>query len=350
MSQRSTLGEEGLISALRVGMTRFPGQLNGAFESDSELLDLGGGELMAITIDTLNSGSELALAPTPYEQGWLTTTVSLSDLAAVGARPVAVLLSCCLPAWHWNERDAQDYGRGASDAARAHAAYVVGGDMNWAGEESFTSCALGLVARDRRIDRLGAAPGHALYVTGSVGAGNANGFRNMVAAAAETPMWLPEARCAAASPLVEYAHACIDTSDGLLSAATTLAEVNKVGVEILDRSEIYHPAARDVADANGLPRWLLAAGEWGEYELLYAVRSGADERRCSNALAERGMTAVRVGDVTTGREVVLRHTNGGRRDIPGLLRRLRSVRADSDLADVLRRLIAEDAEVPNGQT
>jgi thiamine-monophosphate kinase len=325
-------------------MARFAGQLNNAFETDAELLDIGGAELMALTVDTLTQGAELAQAPTPYEKGWLTTTVSMSDLAAVGARPVAVLLSCCLPRGHWTEQDAREFGRGASDAARAHGGYIVGGDTNWAGEESFTSAALGLVPRDGVIGRRGAAPGHALYTTGPVGAGNATGFRNTVLGSAGAPRWLPAARCAAAAPLREYTQACIDTSDGLLSAAMMLAEINQVGVEIHDNAGIYEPAARDLADASGLPRWLLAAGEWGEYELLYSVRAGDDERACRDALADRGMPAVRVGSVTAGRNVVLRGADGGRRDAYGLMRRLRTVPVDDGLPAALHELAGEGAE------
>ena len=330
-----------LISAMRAGMARFAGQLNNAFETDAELLDIGGAELIALTVDTLTTGAELAQAPTPYEKGWLTTTVSMSDLAAVGARPVAVLLSCCLPNGHWTERDAREFGSGASDAARAHGGYIVGGDTNWAGEESFTSCALGLVPRDGVIGRRGAAPGHALYTTGPIGGGNATGFRNTVLGSAGAPRWLPSARCAAAAPLRAFAQACIDTSDGLLSAAMMMADVNQVGVEIHDDAAIYESSARDLADSAGLPRWLLAVGEWGEYELLYSVRAGDDERDCRNALAERGIPAVRVGSVTAGRNVVLCGADGGRRDGYELIRRLRAVPAGDGLLSALHDLVGE---------
>ncbi|HEX2313341.1 MAG TPA: AIR synthase related protein, partial [Thermomonospora sp.] len=233
-----------LIAAMRAGMARSPLQLNAAFEADAELLDLGAAGLLAVTVDTLNSGAELAVAPTPYEKGWLATTVSVSDLAAVGADPLAVLVSCSLRRGEWPAEDARRFGQGASDAARAYGCHIVGGDTNWADEDSFTSVALGTVPHGRFLSRVGARPGDALYVTGRIGAGNAAGFRNAVAGPAEhAEPWLPEARVAAAEALRGQARACIDTSDGLLSAAVSLAEVNGLGVEITLRAEVYDPAA-----------------------------------------------------------------------------------------------------------
>src|SRR2546429_3151937 len=93
--------EGSLIVAMLDGMTRSPRQLNDAFGADAELLDLGAAGLLAVTVDTLNGGAELATASTPYAKGWLTTTVSVSDLAAVAADPVAVLVSCSLRRGEW---------------------------------------------------------------------------------------------------------------------------------------------------------------------------------------------------------------------------------------------------------
>ncbi|BCJ61699.1 hypothetical protein Jiend_51210 [Micromonospora endophytica] len=140
--------EGSLIIAMRECVARSPQQLNNAFEADAELLDLGTAGLLAVTVDTLNGGAELATAITPYAKGWLTTTVSVSDLAAVAADPVAVLVSCSLRRDSWTLEDAREFGRGASEAAERYGCHVVGGDTNWANEESFTSCALGTVPAD----------------------------------------------------------------------------------------------------------------------------------------------------------------------------------------------------------
>jgi thiamine-monophosphate kinase len=332
--------EGGLITAMREGMARSPRQLNAAFEADAELLDLGAAGLLAVTVDTLNSGAELATAPTPYAKGWLTTTVSVSDLAAVAADPVAVLLSCSLRKDEWTAEDARQFGRGASDAAARTGCHIVGGDTNWASEESFTSCAVGTVQPGRILSRVGARPGDALYLTGRIGAGNAAGFRGAALGWSEQDEpWLPEARVVAGETLRGYARACIDTSDGLLCAAVSLAEINGLGVEVALRNEAYEPAAAKLAESCGLPRWLLAAGEWGEFELLYAI-DAADGDRCARALSGQGLGAVHVGQLTGGRELLLLDESGERRELRDLLPRVRAIDPAGALLAGLRELVA----------
>ncbi|RIV39082.1 thiamine-phosphate kinase [Micromonospora radicis] len=335
--------EGSLITAIRECMVRSPRQLNSAFEADAELLDLGAAGLLAMTVDTLNNGAELATVSTPYAKGWLTTTVSVSDLAAVAADPVAVLVSCSLRRDRWTLDDAREFGRGASDAAERYGCHVVGGDTNWAEEESFTSCALGTVPRGSVLSRIGARAGDALYVTGPIGAGNAAGFRALALGGpgAGEP-WLPEARVAAGEPLRRYARACIDTSDGLTSAAVSLAELNGLGVEVVLRDEVYAPVVSAIADSTYLPRWCSAAAEWGEFELLYAV-DPADAQRCSQALAERGLQPVHVGQLVAGPELLLFDESGERRELRDLLLRMRALDPAGSLLADLRALLAEGA-------
>jgi thiamine-monophosphate kinase len=332
--------EGSLIVAMRECMARSPRQLNNAFEADAELLDLGTAGRLAVTVDTLNGGAELATASTPYAKGWLTTTVSVSDLAAVAADPVAVLVSCSLPRDGWTLEDAREFGRGASDAAERYGCHIVGGDTNWANEESFTSCAIGTVHNGRVLSRLGARPGDALYVTGPIGAGNAVGFRALAmgGAGAGEP-WLPEARVTAGDPLRRHARACIDTSDGLLSAAVSLAEVNGLGVEVVLRDEVYAPIASALADSAHLPRWCSAAGEWGEFELLYTV-DPADAEQCARALAERGLRPVHVGQFVAGPELLLFDESGQRWELRDLLPRMRTIDPAGSLLADLRALLA----------
>jgi thiamine-monophosphate kinase len=362
--------ERNMILAMRDAMGRSPRQVNGVFEADAELLDLGAAGLLAMTIDTLNGGAELATAPTPYDRGWLTVTVSVSDLAAVAAEPIAVLVSCCLRRGAWTGEDAREFGRGASDAADRYGCHVVGGDTNWASEESFTSCAIGTVQPGRTLSRVGARPGDALYVTGPIGAGNAAGFSSFIPSSpglgssglgssglgssglggsglggsglggsGAGARWRPRARVAAGDALRRYARACIDTSDGLLSAAVSLAEVNGLGLDVVLRDEVYAPAASAIADACHLPRWLSAAAEWGEFELLYAV-DPADAEPCARALSGRGLDVIRVGEVTVGAELLLTDETGGRRNLRELLPRMRAVDPTGALLADLRDLLA----------
>lgn len=328
--------ETQLIDSLRAAMEPAPFQLNGGFGADAELLDLGGPELLAVTVDTLQSGEELETAPTHHARGWLAATASLSDLAAVGARPLALLVSCCFDAGAVTAEQAADFGRGASEAARAQGAWMVGGDTNWASEESFTSVALGQVPRERTLTRLGASAGDLLYVTGGVGGGNAAGVRKLLG---EAMPWLPVARCAAGAALAGRAAACIDTSDGLVTAALMLADLNGLGMEIEDAADLYDPAGLELAARLELPRWLLAAGEWGEFELLLAIPPER-EAECLAALAGAGAAPRRAGRLTAEREFAIAREEGGRIDALEIARSLRAVERGGSMVEELAALAA----------
>jgi thiamine-monophosphate kinase len=325
-----------LVGALRSAIERCPFQLNDGYEADAELLDVGGDELLAVTIDTLHAGEELETAASPYAKGWLAATASLSDLAAVGARPLATLVSCSFPKELMSEDDARDVGRGAAEATRAQDAYLVGGDTNWSGEESLTGCALGLVARDRALTRIGARAGDALYVTGPVGGGNAAGARTLLGEDAAATTWLPAARCDAGAAIGGLAHACIDTSDGLVSSAIMLADLNGLGVEIDDRPDLYDPLALELAARLGLPRWLLAVGEWGEFELVFAV-APEDEHACLEALAATTASPRHAGTLTEAPEYTI--VDGfSRIDALQAAEGLRSLDRNGQLVDALADL------------
>jgi thiamine-monophosphate kinase len=330
-----------LIGALRSSIEPCPFQKNAAFEADAELLDTGGDELHAVTIDTLHAGEELDSAASPYAKGWLAATASLSDLAAVGARPLATLVSCSFPRDEMSEEEARAVGRGAAEATRAQGAYLVGGDTNWAAEESLTGCAIGVVARDRALTRMGARAGDVLYVSGPVGGGNAAGARTLLGEDAGASAWLPSARCDAGAALGGLARACIDTSDGLVAAALMLADLNGLGVEIEDSPDLYDPLALELAARLGLPRWLLAAGEWGEFELAFAV-GPSEEDACLDALAGTTASPRRVGTLTRDRRcsIVAGDTRIDALETAAALRRLER---DGGLVDALSDLVGSTA-------
>jgi thiamine-monophosphate kinase len=331
-----------LIAALRGASATPPFQLNAPFEADAEIIDLGGDALLAVTVDTLHSGSELSMAPSAYARGWLAATATLSDLAAVGARPRALLLSCSFERESIGIEEARDIGRGVADAVKGQDAHVIGGDTNWADEESFTGCAIGVVEGGRPMHRSGAEAGDELYATGPVGAGNAAGVRGLL----DDPVsWLPEARCTAGAALRGRANACIDTSDGLVSAALMLAEVNQLGVELVDEPAMYHRDGLELTGRLSLPNWMLAVGEWGEYELLYAVAPD-DAEACARMLADHGAAPVRVGRLTEERAftILVDGGRGGAVDALALADRLRALEPGAELLAGLLAVANEESD------
>ena len=110
-------------------LPRAPGQVGDVHETDAELVPLGDGRLLALTVDTVAEEIALGLYREPETAGRIAVTAALSDLAAVGADPIGLLLSVTLPA-----RDAESVqesvARGVAEAARDAGTWVLGGDTN----------------------------------------------------------------------------------------------------------------------------------------------------------------------------------------------------------------------------
>ena len=215
--------------------------------------------------------------------GFRAAAAALSDLAAMAAEPVGVLVSLAVPDEPERDALAIEVYAGAAEAAEASGAAVLGGDLTRSPGPWIVDVAV--VGRAKPpVLRSGAAPGDAVWVTGTLGA-----------SAAAVRMWraghVPSDRLRAAfrrpTPRIPEAlwlrdragaRALVDLSDGLAGDAGHVAAASGVGIA-LDREAV--PVARAAVEALGSEEALDAALRGGEdYELLVVVPPGAlDEVR-----------------------------------------------------------------------
>jgi thiamine-monophosphate kinase len=248
----SELGEFGLLAELeRRGLAR--GQ-------DAEGAVLADG--VVVTQDTLVEGVHFRRAWTSWRDlGWKAAAVNLSDLAALGAVPEALLVALALPA----DLDSVAVGE-LYEGLREPGVPVAGGDTTRAPVLVLTVTAVG---RSERVPgRAGARPGDVLVVTGPLGGAAAGlhalreglaGFDELVARQRRPPLRLEEGR-----RLARVAHAVVDLSDGIAGDAARIAERSGCRL-VLEPDRI--PRAPRLEEVGDLPFWTL--GE--DYELLAAV-------------------------------------------------------------------------------
>ncbi|MDX1674844.1 MAG: thiamine-phosphate kinase [Longimicrobiales bacterium] len=245
----------------------------------------------------------------PGEVGYRAAAASLSDLAAVAARPIGVLVSIAL-----GPGDEAGYGdavmAGVGEAARDSGVALLGGDVTRSpGPIVLDVTAVGDAPEP--VLRTGARPGHGVWVTGRLGA-----------AAAAVDAWLadeapaPEARAAFARPTPRLEEALwlrersvpaamVDLSDGIAGDAGHIAAAN--GVRVVIRAD-----ALPVADAAaGRPDPLRLAAAGGEdYELCFTSPAGAVET-IRDAFVERfGIELTEVGGVEEGTGAVVVGADG----------------------------------------
>ncbi len=259
---------------------RSPAQANAPHESDAELVELPGNPdvLLAVTIDTISEEILEGLYEDPYTMGWVAAMASLSDLAAVGADPLGILLSASVPP-DGDDEFVERGGRGVEEACRTLGVFVLGGDTNSAQSAAFTGCAVGTVPRGSAITRRGLEPGNPVYLSGRAGVGNALGLAKLARLGEGVfpeERYRPTARLALGRSLRGVARACMDTSDGVLTTLDQLMRLNGFGFEIeCEWERLLAPDVLEFCGATGTPPWMMLAGPHGEFELVFAV-AGTD--------------------------------------------------------------------------
>ncbi len=289
---------------------------------DATVIDANGVRLV-LTIDTQleNVHFRRRWMP-PYDLGWKSVAISLSDLAAMGATPLAVLLGLGLTGEEPIEFVDAFYD-GAIALCQATRILLLGGDT--------VRSPLGLVVSSAAVGRLegepfrrsGAQSGDGLVLTGHPGEAAAGfwlleqfGLRQDAPSDWEsclTRFRRPFPRTDAVPLLRQFPiHAAIDISDGLAMDAHRLAIASKVRV-ILELAKVpLSPSLQAVCKATGQDPLTLALTGGEDYELLLATPSQSAEDLCQ-ALTELGIPAHPIGFVAEPHpegEVVGRHSDG----------------------------------------
>ena len=300
MSDGTALGPGREFDLIRA-LTNQWGDLARGVGDDAALLDVPAGEMLVVSADNIVEGVHFRDGwLTPREIGWRAASAALSDLAAMAAAPLGVLVSLSLPD-SWLSR-VEDLARGIGEAVASAGTVIVGGNITGARELNVAMTVLGHCARPLR--RSGARPGDALYVTGRLG-GPVTAVRALEHG--ETPprrardrfAW-PEPRLRAAQWLAaNEAHAAIDISDGLFADAGHVAAASGVRL-VIDLDTLPLLAGVDPATAA-------RGGE--EYELLVAAPADLDTAAFACALA---LPLTRIGRVESGAAEVEATLHGAR--------------------------------------
>lgn len=241
-----------------------------------------------LTTDALVEGTHFRADSPPADVGEAAASASLSDVAAKGGTPVALLIDLLLPP-DTPARWAHQVTLGAERAMARFGAHLVGGDTKPAPERSVVGTVLAIAPVDRLVPRSGARPGDAVVVTGAVGRG---GWVSLSWSASQRRPRVKRAHLLRIVPrvkegqrLARRAHAMLDTSDGIAEAAHLLAEASHVKLLIDSaRLPLYPGLVRDRPSEVLHPQLAFFGGD---YELLAALppRAVAAARRALLALS-----------------------------------------------------------------
>ncbi len=235
------------------------------------------------------------VAGDPWFAGWCGVMVNLSDIAAMGGRPIAVVDAI----WADGEAQAMPVMRGLRDAAEAFGVPIVGGHSNLRTDRAQLSVAV-LGRAKRLLTSFDASPGQSLVAAIDLRGRYREPFSNWEAATDA-----PSSRLRGDLDLLPQiaeaglARAGKDISQGgLVGTAAMLAECSKVAIDI-DVAAVPKPEGVD------LGRWLLSFPSFGH---ILAV-DPPDVERVTALFSARGIAAAAVGRVAAGSAVTVSHAD-----------------------------------------
>ena len=328
--------ERELIAGIRARARRFgPGVRLGIGDDCAVLAPRAGHELV-VTTDMLLEGRHFRREwHTPESVGHRCLARGLSDIAAMGARPVAAFLSIAIPAemaepggkgggreQSWMER----FMDGLLTLAAAHRVTLAGGDS------AESPCGMladivvmGEAPRGKALLRSGARAGDWIYVTGALGGAAAElerlerssrwgaAMRKLTRAADAThPHFFPQPRIAAGLALQRrgLATAAIDVSDGLSTDLDHLCEESQLRAEVDAAAVPVHALAMEAERRRWTESALGLALNGGEdYELLFTARPGARVPKTMGGVAVRAVGRMLPANARKPR-MGLRHADG----------------------------------------
>lgn len=294
-----------------------PGALG--LTDDAALLEPPAGESLVVAADAMVAGVHFLPDDPPETVGRKLLRVNLSDLAAMGGRPLGYLMTLALPPGQAEDWLA-GFAQGLAEDQAAFGLSVLGGDLTRTdGPITLSLTILGGVPAGRALRRGSARAGDRLYVSGSVGDGTlglAVLQGDLAALSAEQRAFLgdryrlPQPRLALGRALSEraLATASIDLSDGLLADAGHLAKASGLALDIeAARVPCSEAAEAALEDRPELAERLVTGGD--DYELLFTV--AAERASELDALAgELALPLTEIGQARAGEGVVLRDAGG----------------------------------------
>jgi|SRR5271157_214000 len=303
------LGERKIIEIIQDHLDLMP-NLAVSFGDDVSALSIGKECLAVLKTDMLVSKTDVPPSMTLWQAARKAVVMNVSDFAAKGVKPIAMLVSLGLPK-DMTAKDVVELAEGLNAGAREYGAYVVGGDTGEASDLVINMSLFGMARRNHLMLRSGAKPGDFLAVTGPFG-NAAAGLRTLlgnldvpekVRGALVKSVLLPHARLKEGLVLShsKAVSAAIDSSDGLAWSLHEIARASNVGL-LVDRLPAAWEAMEFAEYAKiDLAELVFYGGE--EYEILLTIRPDA-WAAAEKAVTRMGGQLLQIGKVTGGKRIV----------------------------------------------
>lgn len=322
-------------------------QRNKIHQTDAEIINLddGLGRNLAITMDTISEEIGFGLYDDPFLIGWMTVMVNMSDIAAVGATPIGILISEAFKN-NIDQEYISEIQNGIEEACKVCNTFVLGGDINTADQLALTGCAIGILHGNTFLSRVGCKPGDSIYSSGKLGKGNGFALQIINRLHESVINYKPIARLTEGKNLLGLANCCMDTSDGTISTLDQIMRLNNCGIKLNnDWEDIVDEESEEVCRLLKIPPWFLLAGYHGEFELIFSVDPNS-ERKLFNNSKGINWNPVKIGQAIDEPNLILKLYGKERKIDSSLIRNL-AFKHSSDVKSYIKSLFEYDSELKN---
>lgn len=272
---------------------------------DCALFPVPAGEQVATSTDLLLEGRHFFPDVDPRALGHKSLAVNLSDLAAMGARPIGCVLGLALP--RLDEPWLAAFAEGFHALAAAHGCPLIGGDTTRSAHDLAISVTVfGAVPAGQALRRGAAQAGDDIWVSGELGAADV-AYRlldgqypanDALLAATRAALEWPQPQVALGMALRGIAHAAVDLSDGLLQDLGHILAASRLGARLeVDRM----PVAAALSGLDDAPRRRAVLGGGDVYQLCFTAPAAQREavqaaaRAASAQVTRVGQTLAQLG-------------------------------------------------------
>ena len=300
------LGEFGRITRFFKPLAAgFPGARG--LRDDAAVFGVPEGRELVVTPDAMVAGVHFFPDDAPADIAAKLMRSNLSDLAAMGAEPLAYTLVTALPRG-LDESWLEGFAAGLGEEQRQFGIALAGGDsVSTTGPITMSVTAFGLVPTGRALPRWGGRPGDRVFVTGCIGdaaLGLEIAYGRLDIPDEETGAQLlrrlrrPDPRMTVGPRLIGLASGAMDVSDGLVADLGHLCEESGCAALLRTGMVPLSDAARDAIDGDPA-RLALAITGGDDYELLFTAPPSARDARAALA-AHSGVAITEIGELTPG--------------------------------------------------
>ncbi len=280
---------------------------------DCALVDVTNGMDLAVSTDTMVSGTHFFPDVNPENLGHKALAVNLSDMAAMGAMPYWAMLAVTLPKVDHDWLEA--FAKGFFDLAQEYNVSLIGGDTTRGPSLVLTVTIMGEVPAGAALRRSGAKAGNDVWVSGNVGDAAlavAHRYGKIVLDAADyheavMRLYEPTPRVALGQALRGLATSAIDISDGLLADLTHICRLSGVGATVDLNSVPYSSIGAKHIHTDEGRNAIFAGGD--DYELCFTAHPNSRES-IEDLTDVLGIPITRIGQIKRGKGVSLLGVDG----------------------------------------